>query len=404
MKEKKHYLNYLLAVFATMCLTACPEQAEPEISLSPSEVEFDYTGGTKSIKVYSTCGDSPASWKITSEIPAFLTIDPMSGTGNTNVTLIADMNKSEVSDDVVITFDNGKEEYLHVFQAENPTVACSAEPVDVLSFSNGIVCGVKLGTSCKYYYTALYKKDEVNKMTDEDIASDIERKSNKMSYPDYPDNSPDGKYGTDYRDVLAWYNNITPNTEYMIVTVPYTSGGLRGKIYKYPINTKNDKYQPEVHMSQITQKTTQNGDFWKWSTEMTGYNNKCYLVYACVSEDAFDSFKREDNGIVLAWKIHQNRRNIQKDNVFNTDFNSASHSAKCREFIFPKLTSNAEFVDLPRNTTDKYIEVVIVAYDSDNLESAELSGKITDVKFEVGEESGQPSINKGDFPDDTKLD
>ena len=171
MKEKKHYLNYLLAVFATMCLTACPEQAEPEISLSPSEVEFDYTGGTKSIKVYSTCGDSPASWKITSEIPAFLTIDPMSGTGNTNVTLIADMNKSEVSDDVVITFDNGKEEYLHVFRAENPTVACSAEPVDVLSFSNGIVCGVKLGTSCKYYYTALYKKDEVNKMTDEDISA-----------------------------------------------------------------------------------------------------------------------------------------------------------------------------------------------------------------------------------------
>lgn len=404
MKKKKQFLNYFLAGIATMCLTACPEPDEPEISLSPSEVEFGYKGGTKNIKVYSTCGDSPATWNITSEIPAFLTIDPISGKGNTNITLTADMSKSDKSESVVITFDNGAEAHLRVLQAENPTVACTAEPVEVLSFSSGIVCGVKLGTSCKYYYTALYKKNEVNKMSDEDLAADIKKKSSKFSYPDHPANCQDGKFGTDYKDVLAWYNNITPNTEYMIVTVPYTSEGLRGQIYKYPINTKNDKYQPEVHMSQISPATTDNGIFWKWSTEMSGYGCKCYLVYACVSEDVFESFKRDDNGMVLAWKIHQNRRNLQKDNVFNTTFNSASNSAKCREFIFPKLTSNVELVDLPRNNSDKYIEVVILAYDNDNFELAELSGKITDVRYVVGEEPGQPSINKGEFPDDTKLD
>lgn len=406
MKTIKHFFNYLSASFAVLCLTACPggPTPEPEISLSKYEIEFDYKGGTKNIMVTSTSGDSQASWSITSEIPSFLSIEPMSGKGNTNITVSAGLSQSDVQQTAVITFNNGEETHLRVTQEGNPTLACWAEPVDILGMSNGVVCGMKIGNSCKYYYAALYKKSEVDKMSDSDLVTDIKKKSAKMSYPDYPENSADGKFGTDYKDVFAWYKGITPNTNYVIVTVSYTSQGSQGEVYRTSVATQNDKYQPEVLMSQIIPETTNNGEFWKWTTEMGGYNCKCYLVYACVSENLFDSFQREDNGVVLAWKIHQNRRNLQKDNVFNTTFNSMSNGAKCREFIFPKLTSNAVISDLPRSKTDKYVEVVILAYDSDNFEDAILSGLVTDVKYVVGEEPGNTSINKGEFPNDERLD
>lgn len=385
---KKKLCNYLLAFCGTLLLVACvcpPHEAK--LSLSVSEVTFDYLGGEKEITLYSECSEcgDPIPWEITSEIPSFLNVAPLSGSGTVTVTLTAEMSQSDVQESVSIQFNNGGETYLRVIQEPNPTVECYAEPIEVLDMSKGIACGVKIGNSCTSYYIALYEESKANMLSDDELRENIKKKSDKMYYPNYPENSPDGRYGTDYQDVLAWYHEIHPNTKYVIVTSAYTSDGEEGAVYRIPVTTKNDKYQPEVALSEITPETTNNGDFWKWATSMR-YNCQCYLVYACVSEELFPSFLRDDNGVVLAWKIHQNRRYLQKDNVIDADFNSASNAAKCREFIYPKLTNNTEMVDLPRKSYDKYLEVVILAYDSDNFETAEPSGVVTDVKFDISAE------------------
>lgn len=383
---KKKLCNYLLAFCGTLLLVAC-ECDERKLSLSVSEVTFEYLGGEKEITVYSECSEcgEPLPWEITSEIPSFLNVAPLSGSGTVTVTLTAEMSQSDVQESASIQFNNGIETYLRVNQEPNPTVECYAEPIEVLDMAKGIACGVKIGNSCASYYIALYEESKANMLSDDELRENIKKKSDKMYYPNYPENSPDGRYGTDYQDVLAWYHEILPNTKYVIVTSAYTSDGEEGAVYRIPVTTKNDKYQPKVALSEITPETTNNGDFWKWSTSME-YNCQCYLVYACVGEELFPSFQRDDNGVVLAWKIHQNRRNLQKDNVLNVNFNSASNAAKCREFIFPKLTNSTEMVDLPRKSYDKYLEVVILAYDSDNFETAEPSGIVTDVKFDISAE------------------
>lgn len=387
---KKKLCDYLLVFCGTLLLVACNcSHDESKLSLSASEVTFDYLGGEKEITLYSECSEcgDPIPWEITSKIPSFLNVAPLSGSGTVTVTLTAEMSQSDVQESVSIQFNNGGETYLRVIQEPNPTVECYAEPIEVLDMSKGIACGVKIGNSCTSYYIALYEESKANMLSDDELREDIKKKSDKMYYPNYPENSPDGRYGTDYQDVLAWYHEIHPNTKYVIVTSAYTSDGEEGAVYRIPVTTKNDKYQPEVVLSEITPETTNNGDFWKWTTSMGGYNCKCYLVYACVSEELFPSFQRDDNGVVLAWKIHQNRRNLQKDNVLNVNFNSASNAAKCREFIFPKLMNSTDMVDLPRKSYDKYLEVVILAYDSDNFETAEPSGIVTDVKLNIGDES-----------------
>lgn len=386
---KKKLCNYLLAFCGTLLLVACvcPPHKEAKLSLSVSEVTFEYLGGEKEITVYSECSEcgDPIPWEITSEIPSFLNVAPLSGSGTVAVTLTTEMSQSDVQESVSIQFNNGIETYLRVTQEPNPTVECYAEPIEVLDMAKGIACGVKIGNSCASYYIALYEESKANMLSDDELRENIKKKSDKMYYPNYPENSPDGRYGTDYQDVLSWYHEIHPNTKYVIVTSAYTSEGEEGAVYRIPVTTKNDKYQPKVALSEITPETTNNGDFWKWSTSME-YNCQCYLVYACVGEELFPSFQRDDNGVVLAWKIHQNRRNLQKDNVLNVNFNSASNAAKCREFIFPKLTNSTEMVDLPRKSYDKYLEVVILAYDSDNFETAEPSGIVTDVKFDISAE------------------
>lgn len=387
---KKKLCNYLLTFCGTLLLVACHTHDE-RLSLSVSEVTFDYLGGEKEITLYSECSEcgDPIPWEVTQEDPSFLNITPSFGSGGkVTVTLTAEMSQSGMQESERIKFNNGIDTiYLRVSQDPHPTVECYAEPTEVLDMAKGIACGVKIGNSCASYYIALYEESRANMLSDDELREDIKKKSDKMYYPSYPENSPDGRYGTDYQDVLAWYHDIHPNTKYVIVTCPYTSDGEEGAVYRKPVTTKNDKLQPQVVLSEITPETTNNGDFWKWSTSME-YNCQCYLVYACVSEDLFPSFQRDDNGVVLAWEIHKYRKILKEDDVTAVNFNSASkNAARCREYIYPKLTNNTKMVDLERKSYDKYLEVVILAYHkSDNFETAELSGVVTDVKFDISAE------------------
>ena len=387
---KKKLCNYLLTFCGTLLLVACHTHDE-RLSLSVSEVTFDYLGGEKEITLYSECSEcgDPIPWEVTQEDPSFLNITPSFGSGGkVTVTLTAEMSQSGMQESERIKFNNGIDTiYLRVSQDPHPTVECYAEPTEVLDMAKGIACGVKIGNSCASYYIALYEESRANMLSDDELREDIKKKSDKMYYPNYPENSPDGRYGTDYQDVLAWYHDIHPNTKYVIVTCPYTSDGEEGAVYRKPVTTKNDKLQPQVVLSEITPETTNNGDFWKWSTSME-YNCQCYLVYACVSEDLFPSFQRDDNGVVLAWEIHKYRKILKEDDVTAVNFNSASkNAARCREYIYPKLTNNTKMVDLERKSYDKYLEVVILAYHkSDNFETAELSGVVTDVKFDISAE------------------
>jgi len=349
------------------------------------------------------CDASPVTWEIASEIPSFLTIDPSSGNGTTIVRVEAKINSSnEPRSGKIKIQSEGDVAYFNVVQ-DSMVSLCLAEPVDVLNFANGVACGVAVGSSCGSYNIALYEKDMADGMTDEEIRSELMDPNTRLYLPDYPRSTSGEEIKTDYNDVLAWYKDITPNTDYVIVTLAYTVDGEPETICRYPVTTKSTRYQPEVQLSEVSSATGEQGDFWKWSTTMGGFC-KSYLVYACADEKVFESFQREDDGVVLAWKIHQCREKVQKGKALEVDFNNTING---RELIFPQLVGNAEMVDLPKLSNDKYLEIAVLAYDDDDLKIAEPSGVVTDVKFDMSTPSDPTSnldIELNGYQDDVCMD
>lgn len=377
--------NPLLLCGLIVATSCSPDSGDPvyKISLSPMEVNFEYTGGTRNVTVHSTVDDSPSPWKIISDIPDYLIVEPASGEGTTTLSLTAMASEVGTQSRETITFQNGEEEVsLVVTQDPNPVVDCYAKPVEVLGMSNGIVCGVEVGRSCQYYYISIYKQEVANKMGDEKLMEDITTGNTKGLYPNYPESSTtDGKNLMDYQGAVAWYKGIEPNTDYYIVTYAYTAEGLAGKLTKESISTKSEQLQPSVDMSDMSQVEKGDKMFYQWTASMTP-KCKCYFMYACAGEESFESFERDDNGLLLAWHIHKYviTEKIPTDDILeNVGFNRLKYG---REYLYPKFM-NSGSVEVEKHPNDKYLEVVILGYSDGELNEETLSGIITDKKIDL---------------------
>lgn len=355
------------------------EDAVYNIYVSKSLLSFPYEGGSLDLQVTATCGNKDASWTANASNANFVVMEPTSGTGSTKVKIVAEKNEDGSNKTGTIVFKCGTESHVvEVTQAANLVKECYAEPVDVLAMSNGIACGVKIGNSCHNYYIALYEASIFRNLQDNEIEEEIKKQSAKKQYPDYPQKTDDNRFGTDYQDIVAWFKDVKPGTNYVIVTSSYTKEGIHGEIKMQEVSTFSDNYQPMVDVSDFSDTQVGGKDFYQWKFTMNPYCGS-YFAYVCASSYEFPSYKSDYSDVVLAWKIHKEIPNVPSDERYATKINTVEGASPSREYIFPKLLSGDMFTNMEKDVNDKYLQVVTWGLTADS----QLSGKITVKRIEI---------------------
>ena len=378
-KNMKKLDSFLLSLAVLTAFCAC--QKEYELLVSISDVNLTASEGSSAVVgISGLYGSDAAEWTIEGDYDAnlYFMLSSSHGTGTADITITASTandNPGERTGSFVVTCGT-ESATITVRQRSSVDAECVAVPVNVLGMTYGVACNVNVGSRCGKYYMGLYEAQTAGTMTDNDFRVDLQKTSSRRALsPDYPENNPEGRFGTDYKEVIAWFSNLKSNTNYVLVTAAYTSDGEKGCVTQQPVTTKNDKYQPTADITDIAH----DGDH-SWTVNMKG-NCSNYYTYACVANQPFDSYTRDDHGIVLAWRMMQSLPLVSKDNSMATSFNTNGGKMDTREYIYPKQRNNNTFADLSVKSTDRYLHIVVWGFSADDADA--YSGMLSEAKIEL---------------------
>lgn len=378
----KCLLLLLVGCLAGGCSSGSDEDADYTLSVSKSVLSFPYEGGALDLQVTAIVGSRDAAWTADASNAGFVTLEPASGKGSARITVVAERNEDGSNRTGTIVFKCGTQsQVVEVAQDANLIKECYAEPVDTLTMSTGVACGVRIGNSCHNYYIALYEESVFQNLQDNEIEDEIKKQSAKKLYPDYPKDLTDNRLGTDYQDIVAWFKDVKPGTNYVIVTSAYTKEGIHGEIRVLPVSTCADDFQPVVEMSDF-QSTQVNGkNCYLWNFGMNTFCNS-YYTYVCAGSDEFPTYSSEYPDVVLAWRILREIPNVPSDMRHATQINRMEGGSAVREYLFPKMRASASFSDMESNESDRYLQVVAWGL-AENGISSKFSGKITVMRIPV---------------------
>lgn len=379
------------------------EDSAYSLSVEPANLTLDKAAGSSNeFTIIAKLGGKDADWTIKNNTD-FAEMSISSGTGTAKVKVYA-REKNDGNDHTgeLIVSTGDKTQVVTITQKgidRDMMVGIG----DVLEMSYGVACSSRPGNKVKYYYIALYETTEFEKLgSNENKIDDIQKKSSKLFYPNYPEDIIDGKFGLDYQNVIAWYQDIQPDHKYTIVVVPFDSNSIPGEISSQPVSTKSIRNQPEVTPSEYTSVVKNGIEYHKWTATMSAFCSY-YYTYACVGEEEFDTYIRNDHGIVLAWNIMMQIPSIT-DAGIQPVFNKNS-SKPCREFIYPKMTSSAQCAELPKYASnDTYLQVATWGFNSSGAYSGIIN--IMNTKIVPGGDDvlNFDGVSREDFDEDECLD
>lgn len=153
----KCLLLLLVGCLAGGCSSGSDEDADYTLSVSKSVLSFPYEGGALDLQVTAIVGSRDAAWTADASNAGFVTLEPASGKGSARITVVAERNEDGSNRTGTIVFKCGTQsQVVEVAQDANLIKECYAEPVDTLTMSTGVACGVRIGNSCHNYYINCY--------------------------------------------------------------------------------------------------------------------------------------------------------------------------------------------------------------------------------------------------------
>lgn len=421
MKQLKTFFVHLSLLVCTFLLCGCPGGgSDYSLVVSTRNIELSNKVKTAEFTVTGRFGEDNAQWTITKNGDDFVDLSLTSGYGTEKITVTSkDINqKEELQCNLTIVCGDQTANVLIKQQyVVDPEMTVDIDDsYEILQMSEGIVCQVNYGKKISNCYMALYDTDRIP-TNDKDVINDIKIRTNKKFFPSYPESiTTDGNMTVKQfqtNPVVAWYENIESNHSYTIVFVPYDANGNVGMVTRQEVTTAT-KNQPLVNVTDVTIINKNGTDYYQWLfTPNTSTDH--YYSYVCVGSKEFESYKRDDKGLLAAWFMLPRLKQITTDDIYflkDEHFN-VKDTEWCNEYLIPKQIRAGEYSQLEKQSGHKYIQIVTLGFS--NNDDYNYSKMVNVVNAEIREsDPGNPGqgtqviimdgVNRGDFSELGSLD
>lgn len=362
-KFKSFFAIMLLTAFSTVSFTSCggdedDEPIDPTVSVSTTELVLSSERGAQGT-IYIT---SESSWVI-KNVPSFVSVSQQQGQGNATITVTttaANATASDYQDQLVISpigadGNSGEAKYVTIIQKTSVAADCFVEPANTLLMSNGLAFNWHFGSNTKYYYWGAFSLSKYNKMSEQEVIDAVDTGNAENRVIPNQDN-------------YACFYNLSPSTQYMIVTVPYAADGSRGQVIITPLTTKSSNNQPIAEITEVSYYTNSSNDyFYGWTVAPNNYCSQ-YYTYAAASKNSFDTYEWSMEGAdaLFAWAIREEIKNNGEDHA--TRINELTDG---REYFYAPKVNGSEPSFMEANIyTDLYLQIATWGTDV----NGELSG------------------------------
>lgn len=255
--------KFLFLIFAScLCLgfAACggDDDDEPaaQLSVSPNSISL-LSGEGQNTSFQITCtGD----WNATTDAD-WIHLSARSGSGNASIT-VSSLSENATSTprtaEISVTCGD-KTASVSVSQQGGAAADCNVEPVDLLVMADGVGFKIEYGSKVSYYYTG-YLEANQGGWTDALIIETLKE--------NFPRRNPD-------KDDIIAMAGMDPNTDYIIVTVGFTSQEKAGEVRRERVTTRRiPNNYPWVNVTNVKY----NSSKFYWDTEMNGSTSKYYML------------------------------------------------------------------------------------------------------------------------------
>lgn len=269
MKKTKLWLSTLLAVVFATGFVSCGDDddkdeptvpvVENELKVSASSLLFSAEAGEKQVLTITCTGEWTA---MTNE--TWIDLSPKNGDGNGNLTITinsANSTSQERVATVIVTSEDLSREII-VTQKASLVANCTATPIDIAVLSDEFAFGIDWGKNVAYFQYIVIAEKDSKRMTDSELIEKLKDRERLVEKDDY------------FFAILGDNNGnlLTPETEYVIVTLAHDDKGEMGDLLKTVIKTKNSSNQPEATVSDLTY---YNGR-WYWTNTMNAFVSQYY--------------------------------------------------------------------------------------------------------------------------------
>lgn len=423
MKQLKTFFVHLSILMSTFLLCGCPGGDSYSINVSTRNIELSNQVQEAQFTITGRFGEDNAEWTINKNGDDFVELSSTSGYGTEQITVRAkDVNqKEDLQCNLTIACGDKTANVLITLKyVIDPDMAVEIDDkFEILQMAEGIVCQVcEFGSNVEECYMALYDKSTMP-ATDNAIIEDIKKNSNKKIYPSYPESiSTEGIMKAEHvqtNPVVAWYGEkIKPNHSYTIVFVPCDKNGKIGMITRQDVSTASMSSQPYVEVDKASLEVIEknNSSYYRWTYTPNSATTH-YYSYVCVGSKEFDSYKRDDKGLLAAWFMLPRLTQIPND-IYHLElehFNNKDTQWH-NEYFLPKQSGSGVYEELERRTGDKYIQIVTWAFSNNSDDS--YSKRVNVVNAEIVENPDNPGhgvqviimdgVNRNDFSELGSLD
>lgn len=354
-------------------ISCCKDDDPVPVTFSLTTEEIILSSEKGSSKTFELSISEDASWSIQTT-PFFVDVTPSSGNGSAIIKVTAKENNDsdEAYEDNITIKVNGAEpatKSLKVIQ--RCLEGCYAEVSKPLLLCDGFANIFTCGNNTKYFYQKLYRKDVIDKMSENEIIADVI--TGKIEDRESPD--PNNSY--------CWYH-LNENYNYILVTIAFAENDRMGKVVRYPFTTKNSEVEPAVDVTDLY--IDWDKEAYEWSVSKNTYCSS-YYTYAAASKYYMPTYSWMEEGAsaLLAWAI---RSEIEKNaNNHVTTINQETWALWGNEYSSYTATERFYASQLNDGTTsfssniytDNYLQIVIWGTKNDGELSGVLSGGFVDM-------------------------
>ena len=405
-KRKKTRLVWrAITILLGSCIlsaSSCDDPVPPSLDVNPTVINFPKEAGASRDLTITT--NSDATWTIyDNECKDWLTISSTEAKGSMTISLTTkdENNKGSLSTEleIVATNDAGStSKKIRITRDGIPNYDINyAKIAEKMCMSYGMACAIQWGNATSYFLYKIYPANEFVPLRDND--KKIEEEATKSGSTWIRENIPSSG------GVEIIYDNCQPGTDYVFVTVPFSSSGERGQITAEDFITKdvNELNQPISSISPYNTfvKETHNGDegpWYKW--DVTGSGN-FYITYACASDKLVETMQNHrgaygdhdyKDGLRVAWNIFMESKKDDLKDFRSVNFNKDNTSG--REILCRGSNNATQWINY--RETDKYLQIVTWAFKDNDFNS--YSGIVYDVVYEVQNGKLIPQPRKDEHP------
>ena len=247
--------------------TACPDDDKTDLKVNPTDISLLAAQGSSSNIMITTDGGWTASCS-----SDWIHLSSTSGNGNTTITISAlSFNDSPAPRPAMISIQGG-DQSVTVNVVQEPgllNISVEADMDNMVILTKSVCLDLYGKGDVSYYKCGCLKQSASAGMTDSKVIS-------AMTYDSKLDNGED----------IAYFNNLTPNTDYYLYTVAFDEKGNQGPLKRFEFTTaKTVNNRPKISYGSVQVSSGQ----WQWSTQMSPYTTK-YYMYATDDADEYSTF------------------------------------------------------------------------------------------------------------------